>query len=284
MHWDDPDLNWPNASASRFISERPHRWHVQDVGSGPILLLIHGAGGATHTWRSLIPTLAKTHRVVALDLPGQGFSKAGTRHRSSLDLMSEDIGRLIDAQGWEIDTVIAHSAGSAIALKLALNGDIGSAKVIGINPALANFKGLAGVLFPMFAKLLSLNPFTANVFVATSGSESSVKRLIEGTGSVIDDEGMRLYTALISDRNHVDATLAMMAHWSLDGLVADLPNVRNQVLFLIGENDKAVPPDTGETAAKKMPNASTVRLPNLGHLAHEEDPEGTHAAILNFVK
>ena len=48
----------------------PHRWHVQVLGEGPTVLLLHGAGGATHSWRGLAPLLATDHRVVMLDLPG----------------------------------------------------------------------------------------------------------------------------------------------------------------------------------------------------------------------
>ena len=59
---------------SRQVMHRPHRWHIQEAGKGPLLLLIHGAGGATHSFRSLFPLLAQTSRVVAVDLPGQGFT------------------------------------------------------------------------------------------------------------------------------------------------------------------------------------------------------------------
>ena len=283
MQWGETHMDWPHVDSSRFVSQRPHRWHILDIGDGPNLLLIHGAGGSTPTWRDLIIPLSQTHRVIALDLPGQGFTKSGTKQRASLPYMAEDISALLDGQNWPIDAVITHSAGTAIALQMAANGALPKTKIIGINPALANFKGLAGVLFPMMAKLLALNPFTANLFVATSSSRSSVERLIEGTGSNIDPRGLELYTQLIGDRNHVDATLAMMAHWSLDALIDQLPEVANEVLFITGENDKAVPPDTADKVARTMQNARVVHMPKLGHLAHEEDPAATLKILSDFL-
>ena len=59
--------DWPNSNLSRMIRVRPHNWHVQETGSGPLVLLIHGAGGSTHSYRDLIPLLAQMFRVVAVD-------------------------------------------------------------------------------------------------------------------------------------------------------------------------------------------------------------------------
>ena len=73
--------DWPNRNASRHVFCAPHLWHVQEIGSGPTLLMIHGAGGASHSWRGLVPVLADHYHLVIVDLPGQGFTRLGARHR-----------------------------------------------------------------------------------------------------------------------------------------------------------------------------------------------------------
>ena len=45
------------------------------MGDGPDLLLLHGSGAATHSWRDLAPLLARDFRVIAPDLPGHGFTE-----------------------------------------------------------------------------------------------------------------------------------------------------------------------------------------------------------------
>ncbi|MFV2054428.1 alpha/beta fold hydrolase BchO [Aliiroseovarius sp. YM-037] len=273
MRWPEHAENWPLTEHSRLVLHRPHRWHVQEAGVGPTLLLIHGAGGATQSWRGLFPILAKTYHVVAIDLPGQGFTQLGARGRCGLDQVAEDLLSLSADQGWHPDAIIGHSAGAAIALRMTeALGDAPPA-VIGINAALGNFKGVAGWLFPMLARLLSLSPFSADLFIATSSSPRNVRKLIAGTGSKIDADGLALYQRLASDRAHVDATLAMMAQWSLDGLLSRLDQLKAQTLFIVGESDSAVPPNTSAEAAAKIPKAKVIRLTGLGHLAHEEAPQ-----------
>src|ERR1700742_2743736 len=44
------------------------------AGTGPVVLLIHSLGGTRRTWQHLIPGLARTHTVIAPDLPGHGLS------------------------------------------------------------------------------------------------------------------------------------------------------------------------------------------------------------------
>ena len=275
MDWDRDLPTWPLHALSRRVASRPHLWHVQETGSGSLLLLLHGAGGSTHSWRDLIPGLARAHRVVAIDLPGQGFSRPGTNQRMGLDPMAEDIARLARAEDWQPAAIIGHSAGGAIALRLATllrRPEGGVPKVIGINAALAPFDGFAGWLFPVLARLLVLNPLVPRLFALSSGNPDRVRKLIEGTGSHLGPEGLALYARLIADRHHVDGTLRMMAQWSLDGLLADLPAHPGEVLLLAGDRDLAVPPGTADAAAARMPRARVRHLPGLGHLAHEEDP------------
>lgn len=282
MQWHREKSTWPLACHSRFIRCKPHHWHVQDAGSGPLLLLLHGAGGATQSWRHLFGRLSQQFRVITLDLPGQGFTALGAQNRCGLDEMSEDIGKLCRDQGWQPQTLIGHSAGAAIALRLAEEMQP-TPNVIGINAALSNFKGLAGVLFPALAKLLSATPFVARFFTASAARPGSVQRLIEGTGSYLDPGDHVHYQKLVSDRDHVNGTLAMMAQWRLDGLLSRLRHHPASVLLIAALNDKAVPPQTSRDAAAQLPRAQLATLPGLGHLAHEEDPHAVAELITNFV-
>jgi magnesium chelatase accessory protein len=150
--------------------------------------------------------------------------------------------------------------------------------VIGINAALANFKGVAGWLFPAMAKVLALSPMTANVFAATA-SENTVRGLIKGTGSRLDPVGLALYLRLIRDRTHVDATLTMMSQWQLEGLLNRLPGIDMPVDLIVGLADQAVPPATSHQAAARLPDARVIEMPGLGHLAHEEAPEAVAEVI-----
>lgn len=279
----DRDLpRWPNARASRFARVAPHDWHIQEMGAGRTLLLLHGAGGSTHSWRAVLPLLAERWHVVAIDLPGQGFTKAGTLTRAGLRRMSDDIRALIAAQGWQIDGVVGHSAGAALALDLSRHLP-GPPPIVGFNAALAQFEGMASWLFPLLAQLLSLNPFTATIFTMGRNHQGRAKRLIEGTGSKIDAEGLTCYAALISDRTHVNATLQMMTRWRIEDLVDQLADVTAPVLLITGSEDRAVPPQTSARAATTLPNAQTVTLEGLGHLAHEEAPEIAVARIEAFL-
>lgn len=257
------------ADQSRKVLCRPHKWHVQEGGSGDTLLLIHGAGGATQSWRGLYPLLTRTHHVVAIDLPGQGFTEIGARARCNLAHMAEDLSALVAHQGWTPTALIGHSAGAAIALQMARTSPT---HVIGINAALSNFRGVAGWLFPMMAKALALNPLSAKLFSRTA-TAASVRNLIAGTGSRLDAEGEALYLRLVQDASHVDATLMMMAQWSLDGLSAALPTIKSRVDLITADGDKAVPPKSSADAAQRLPDARLHRIENLGHLVHEEDPD-----------
>ncbi len=273
MDWARDGHDWPNATASRMIDCRPHRWHVQVAGLGPTVLLLHGAGGASQSWRGVFPILARDHRVVAPDFPGQGFTRMGSRWRSGLDATADDLLAMLRQEGWLPDVIVGHSAGAAVALRMAELMDGTLKGVIGINPALEPFKGITGFLFPFMARMLAMNPLTPLLFTRFSGGPSRVAELLATTGSRIDEEGLRLYGRLIRDSGHVDGTLAMMSQWKLDGLIARMPANAVPCLFLVGERDGTVPPSTARDAAARLPCARVESLGPLGHLAHEEEPD-----------
>lgn len=273
--------DWPHARFSRLVPSPPHRWHVQMAGNGPDLLLIHGAGGAVHSWRDLIAPLACRFRVVAIDLPGHGFTRLGVRNRSGLEPMCQDIRRLLDGLGVRPTAIAGHSAGAAIALRLAQILTPAPTRLVAINGALANFPGIAGIVFPIVAKALVLTPLTSTMVAATM-TRRTAGRLIRGTGSALDPRGIDLYYRLFRDRHHVAGTLGMMEQWSLDSLLSSVETIAQPTLFLTGAKDLAVAPQASRSVAERMPFATCRTHPDAGHLLHEEHPERISQEILNF--
>jgi magnesium chelatase accessory protein len=277
--WRREGRDWPNRQASRFVRAGGFLWHVQVMGTGPTLLLLHGAGAATHSYRDLAPLLARNFTVICPDLPGHGFTETPTAGGLSLPGMVRALDALLTALNAEPYAAVAHSAGAAIALRLRLQGRIGEGGVVALNGALRPFPGAAAHIFPTLAKLLVLNPLAVKAFAWRAGMPGAVAKLIEGTGSHIDPLGLNAYTALFSTTGHVAGALGMMSSWDLQPLLADLHRLPAPLTLIVGEKDLAVPPDVADEVKVKVPHARKIALPGLGHLAHEEAP-GQIAALV----
>jgi magnesium chelatase accessory protein len=175
--------------------------------------------------------------------------------------------------------VVGHSAGAAILARLCLDGAIAPALLVSLNGALLPFDGAARFLFPSMAKLLFLNPFAPRFF-AWSADATAVANLLRGTGSRINKRGVDLYARLLRNPAHVAGALGMMANWDLTELHRELPQVKTKVALLVGEDDKAVPPDGAKAIAAQIPEAAIETIRRAGHLAHEEKPEEVYELIL----
>ncbi|WP_424360949.1 alpha/beta fold hydrolase BchO [Methylocystis parvus] len=268
---DEDGADWPNRTASRMIEAGGVDWHVQIMGEGPTMLLLHGTGASTHSWRDLAPLLSTRCRIVAPDLPGHGFSSMHGARTQSLPGMAKAIAALLHALGASPDVAVGHSAGAAVLTRLALDHAFPPGRIIALNGALSPFEGVAGHLFPTMAKALFLNPLAPR-YVAWSASEGAVARLLEGTGSRLDPRGVALYARLMRNPAHVGGALSMMAHWDLHALNRELPRLRAPIEFIVTENDRTVPSDGARRLATRLHDARVHSIPRLGHLAHEEDP------------
>jgi magnesium chelatase accessory protein len=279
LDWARDGADWPNREVSRFVEAGRIRWHVQEAGEGPVVLLLHGTGASTHSWRGLWPLLLPQARLVALDLPGHGFTSRPAD--LSLNGMAGAVGSLVASLGLAPDVVIGHSAGAAVAARMALDDLIAPKLVIGIGGALEPFPGPAAFLFPGLAKLLFLNPLVPQIFTMTAGVPGEAKRfLARSTGSRIDPDTARYYGRLFANRGHVGSTLGMMASWDLVPLARDLSRLSAELLLLHGTEDKAVPPRVSLEVAERAQNGRAILLPGLGHLPHEEDAAAVAVPLL----
>lgn len=273
LAWEPDGADWPNRAASRFVEAAGLKWHVQIAGDGPCVLLIHGTGASTHSWRDVLPAIsAAGFRVVALDLPGHGFTSAAPTSLMTLRGMATGIAACLKVLDVAPLVTVGHSAGAAVALEMSLDDLARPRTILSFNGALRPFRGVGRHAFPWLAKLLFLNAFTPALFAWRAQSRAAVAHVLAGTGSQIDARGIDLYAKLFRSRAHVAATLAMMANWDLEGLTSRLPALKSSLVLVVGTADRAVPPDDAFAVRPLVPHARVQLMRGLGHLAHEEDP------------
>lgn len=283
LDWHREGLIWPHREASAFVQIGGKRWHVQTMGSGPPLLLLHGTGASVHSWRGLMPLLAQSHTVIAPDLPRHAFTSGHDAYAMSLPAMAGEIAALMKALKAEPAAIIGHSAGAAVALQLALDHGY-RGPIIGLNAALRPFPGALAQIFPAVAKALFVNPLVPRIFTGSIDLVGGAERFLwRSTHSRIDREGLACYRTLLKHPGHAGGALAMMANWDLPTLRTRMGEARNPVLLVHGTNDPAIPPDWARDAQGWLPDARLELLPGLGHLAHEEAPEAAQAQIAAFL-
>lgn len=282
--WEVEGRDWPNRAASRFVDTARIRWHVQIFGDGPVLLLLHGTGAATHSWRGLAPVLAAAGAtVVAPDLPGHGFTTGRPSGGLAMPAMARAVRDLLAQLDLTPSAIVGHSAGAAIALRMVLDGHVPPVPVIGLTPALTPFPGLAATLFPTLARLLFVNPFAPHIFAAMARGPGEAGRFLErSTGSQIDASGVDYYRRLFATSDHCAGAITMMADWDLATLARDMPRLAVPVLLVHATRDAAIPRSSVEAAAAAIPDSRMETLPDLGHLAHEEQPALVAPLVTRF--
>jgi magnesium chelatase accessory protein len=279
LDWAREGRDWPNRDASRFVRAGGLRWHVQVLGRGPGLVLVHGTGAATHSWRDLAPRLARHFTVVAPDLPGHGFSGRPPAERASLPGVAKSLAALLDTLEVSPAVAVGHSAGAAILAQMCLDGAIAPKVLVSLNGAFLPFGGWAAMLFLPMARLLAWNPLVPRLFAWRAADRAALERLLRATGSLLDDRGVELYGRLVRSSAHVAGALAMMANWELEPLERDLPKLATPLVLVVGEEDRTVSPQDAERVVASAREARIVRLAHLGHLAHEEKPQVVAALV-----
>lgn len=277
LDWDRDGADWPHREYSQFVKAGDITLHVQVAGpaDAPPLLLVHGTGAASHTWRGMLPLLAKTFRVIAPDLPGHAFSEALPAKDMTLNGLAQALTALLAKLGLSPVIAVGHSAGAALLARMTIDRRIQPKSLISLNGALLPLPGLVGHFFSPMAKLLAVNPFAPRLVAWRAMDPNAVGRLIAGTGSTLDEAGTALYARLVRSPGHVRAVLDMLAGWDLKSLARDLPSLDVPVLLVAGEQDRTVPPDEAARAARLIRHARVLRMAHAGHLLHEEHPEDT---------
>lgn len=263
---------WPNADHSQFVKSGSLTWHVQRFGNpeAPVILMIHGTGGSTHSMAPLAAQFAQHYQIVIPDLPGHGFTAQASSRLYTLPAMASAVSHLLSMLDVEPQIVIGHSAGAAIAIQMALRNEVTPKTIFGLNAALEPIEGNA-ILSPL-AKALFVNPLVPRLVSFQARHTALTKSLLGNTGSNLTEELKRYYDVLLANPDHIAGALGMMANWDLKPLIAELPSLNVPLCLIANTGDKMVPSRVSKKTAATAKTARYVEIPRGGHLYHETDP------------
>ena len=279
--------NWPLRELSSSVSVGQMEWHVQMAGAGvgengankPVALLLHGTGSSAHSWAELLPVLAKSHWVIAPDLPGHGFTISHQSEQLSLTLITHKLSELLRALGVEqIESIIGHSAGATLGLQYNLLYPAPK-RILGLNPSLVS---LPSFYHSFLAPLI--NPIATSSFVSSMIADllpftSMIDKLLDSTNSKLNGIQRERYKLLFKQKNHINGSLNFMAATDIPNLLAHAHEITSELTFLVANQDSWVRKEELLTVIHRYFPQSTVIQKDGGHLFHEANPEAALAII-----
>lgn len=268
--------DWPGRDQSQVVALNGVRWHLQRAGHGPTILLVHGTGGSTHSWTPIFNELCRTNDVVAIDLPGHGFTHvppdiAQRDNSFAIDGMARGVSALL--RHLQLHPVLAcgHSAGVPVLMQLALDGAIAPAKLVGCNPALVAPPAFYTTLIAPLVGALVERDTVAETGAWLARGTGLVELMLRSSGTPLSEPQLARYRWLCERPGHVHAALTMMSRWDLPRLMRDAQALRVPVELIGGTRDRWVPPEPLARAVERLPMA-TLRMESAGHLLPEEMP------------
>jgi pimeloyl-ACP methyl ester carboxylesterase len=264
-----------------------HQISYLQAGNGPVLLLIHGIAGTNAVWQEVIEPLARTHTVIAPDLPGHGVSApAGGDY--SLGALASSLRDLLIALGHDRATLVGHSLGGGIAMQFAYQFPEQLERLV-----LVASGGLGTEVSPILRAAALPG---AQIFIgATSRPGRAVgSALARGLAAIgmkpnVDVAEFARGYASLADRTRREAFLA-----TLRGVV-DISGQRvaavdrlylaegMPVLIIWGENDPIIPAAHGIRAHRAIPQSRLELFAGVGHLPQLEAPGRFAAALDRFL-
>lgn len=256
------------------------RIHYVESGSGPPTLLIPGFGASTFSFRETIPALSPRSRVVAIDLPGFGYSERGDQHDYSSSGQADTVARFMRQQGLEDAVVLGHSLGGGVALRLAeRHPDLVSRLVLvgSIDPNEQLLGRPVALLLRLALPLLGAGVGLARIF-----SRRTMQRAVYDP-AFVTPAVLRGYDAPTRVRGSHAALLRIILGFARDA-PAHLGSIAVPTLLLWGDADRIIPLNIGRGLLERIPDARLEVLPETGHLPLEERPAAANAVLLRWLE
>jgi pimeloyl-ACP methyl ester carboxylesterase len=266
--------------------DAPVKLYYSEEGKGPPLLLIHGFGASTFTWRFVAPELARDYRVIAVDLKGFGQSDKPFDGRYSVYDQAELLAQLIEDKDLRDLTLVGHSFGGGVALLLALEAD---RRLDGRVTRLVLLDSIAYPQnIPVFFRLLDV-PLVSQLGVRMVPPLVQTRVALQIAyfdDSKIDPEEVELYAAPLktaAGKHAIIHSARQIVPEDIAELSERYKTIELPTLILWCDHDRIVPLEVGIKLRRTLPNSTLRLVEDCGHMPQEEQPASTLALIKGFI-
>lgn len=258
-----------------------------EAGEGPPLVLLHALGESALDWRWVLPDLARTNHVYALDLLGFGGSGKPAVDYSPA-FFARSVAAYLDALGVERTAVAGNSLGGLVALRLALSEPERVDALVLIDSA-----GLGREV--AYALRLPTLPGYGEGAVAWGKTPLGAFQrawlrvpLLFGRPERVPAEWITEQTGIAQLPGFMEATMsALRAQVDLGGqrevLVDRLSHLQMPALIVWGEQDRVFPVSQAREAVARLRQGTLDLIPDCGHLPQIERPELFVASLSRFL-
>lgn len=268
----------------RMLDVGGQRVHAHVEGTGPDVILLHGASGNSRDFTfDLVGRLAGRFRVCAIDRPGLGHSDAlhgrGESPAEQAALLDAAAARL----GIDRAVVLGHSYGAAVAMAWALNLPARVAAVVSLAGATMPWKGDLGPWYRYAATGIgsaTLVPLVSALVPrrVTGRNIASIFAPQPPPPGYADYVGIDLTLRPGTLRANVRQVSGLKPH--VTAMAARYRGLELPVEIVHGTADTIVPLAVhARPLARSLPRAALTELPGIGHMPHHADPAATIAAI-----
>lgn len=267
-------------------AEAPVRLFYEKTGKGAPVLLIHGFGASTFTWRHIAPTLAQNHEVVAVDLKGFGQSDKPLDEQYSIFDQASLLKQLILDHDLRNLTIVGHSFGGGVALMLALDDDPqleGRVSKLVLLDTIAYPQDI-----PVFFKMLD-TPVVSHLgvrVVPPSVQARVALRIAYLDNSKIHDEDVEMYAAPLrtaAGKHAIIHSARQIVPERMNEISERYRSISVPTLIAWCDHDRIVPLDVGLKLRRTLPHARLKIIKGCGHMPQEEQPAATLGLIQDFL-
>jgi pimeloyl-ACP methyl ester carboxylesterase len=262
-------------------------YEIHGNGNSTIVFL-HGFGASVETWRDIQLPLSKGNTLIFLDLKGFGLSSKPDDDKYSLEDQAEIVLAFLYVHHLCDITLVGHSYGGAVSIFTYLRDR--SVHARGIIRRLVLIDASAYVQeFPYFIDILRkpfINWLVMNL-VPTQIMASFILHNLFYDENKLSDERITKYAEYYDQPGSYNSFVEcakQIVPANPDSISALIKTIAVPTLIIWGANDPAIPLAQGKRLHQDILNSYLVIIPNCGHIPHEESPEESVNAILNFLQ
>jgi pimeloyl-ACP methyl ester carboxylesterase len=262
------EASGPNAKANAWIAS---------VERKPTVVLVHGFAAALESWAGVVPALSRTHRVIALDLKGFGWTDRPEGDYSP-EAQAKLLLRLLELRGVTRSAIVAHSWGSSVALAASLQAPERVTKLALYDAWVyeeqlptffhwARADGVGEALFGLYYKERA----DERIALAFFDHKFVTEKLVESVEDALDRPGT------------VAAALAAVRGQHYEDVEARYRRIDKPTLLMWGREDIVTPLKYGERLARDLPSSKLVVYPRCGHFPMIEALATSNRDLVQFL-